>query len=155
MIIHSHGDLLKAEVDALVNPVNCVGKAGRGLALQFRTHFPENFAAYAEACRTNCLQLGSSHVFATSRPAPAFIINFPTKYHWRDNSRLSAIEDGLADLVDVIRIYQIQSIAIPALGCGLGGLSWLDVRPRIVAALAPLEALRVLLFVPRAGGQSG
>ena len=148
MITFERGDLLLADVDALVNPVNCVGKMGRGLALQFRAAFPDNFKAYAAACAAGQVCLGAMFIHHTGR-RPVYIINFPTKQHWRDASHLTDIEIGLGDLADVIRAFRIRSIAVPALGCGLGGLDWDDVRPMIIAALQPIEGLRAIIFEPR------
>jgi len=152
MISFQRGDMLLADVDAMVNPVNCVGKMGRGLALHFRTAFPGNFKAYAAACAAGQVCPGAMLVYRTYRRTPTFIINFPTKQHWRDVSRLSDIQAGLADLADVVRAYRIRSIAVPALGCGLGGLDWDDVRPMIIAALEPIKGLRAIIFEPREVG---
>ena len=143
------GDLLKCEAEALVNTVNCVGVMGRGIALHFRQAFPENFKAYEAACQRKAVQPGRMFVFETGRlTPPRFIINFPTKRHWRNRSRIEDIEAGLVSLVEVIRDRRIRSIAIPPLGCGLGGLDWNDVRPRIERVLASLTDVHVLIFEP-------
>jgi O-acetyl-ADP-ribose deacetylase (regulator of RNase III) len=151
MIEFTSGDILKCEADALVNTVNCVGVMGRGIALQFKNAFPENFKAYEAACKREAVQPGLMFVFDTGQlTPPRFIVNFPTKRHWRGKSRIEDIEAGLNDLVRVIRDEGIRSIAIPPLGCGLGGLEWNDVRPRIERALGQLEDVhvRVLVFEP-------
>jgi len=149
MIRYIRGDILKAEADALVNTVNCVGVMGRGIALQFKEAFPDNFKAYAAACRRGEVQPGRLFVFDTGRlTKPRYIINFPTKRHWRGKSRIEDIEAGLAALVEEIRSRHIRSIAIPPLGSGLGGLDWADVRPRIERALAALPEVEVLVFEP-------
>jgi O-acetyl-ADP-ribose deacetylase (regulator of RNase III) len=149
MIEFITGDLLKSETDALVNAVNCVGVMGRGIALQFKTAFPENFKAYAVACKRGVVQPGHMFVFELDRLLPPrFIINFPTKRHWRDRSRMEDIDAGLADLVGVIRDRGISSIAVPPLGAGLGGLDWRAVRPRIERALEVLNDVRVLVYEP-------
>ena len=136
MIVYKRGDIIAEDAEALVNTVNCVGIMGRGIALQFKNAFPENFKAYEAACRRGEVQPGRMFVFATQQLTnPRFIINFPTKRHWRGRSRLSDIDAGLDSLVDEIRARRIRSIAIPPLGTGLGGLSWLDVRPRIEATM--------------------
>ncbi len=141
------GNLLSSDVDALVNTVNTDGVMGKGLALQFKKAFPENFASYERACRAGEVAIGQ--MFVVRRLAsPRFIINFPTKKHWRQPSRLEFIKSGLADLVRHVRTLGIESIAIPPLGCGNGGLSWSDVRPLIVTAFAPLTSVRLLLFEP-------
>lgn len=150
MIEEASGNLLEADVEALVNTVNTVGVMGKGIALQFRRAFPENYEAYKRACSRNEVQPGRMFVVPTGGLAgPRFIINFPTKRHWKAGSRLSDIEAGLKDLVRVIREENIRSIAIPPLGCGNGGLNWEEVRPRILDALAPLEGVRVLLLSPQ------
>lgn len=141
------GDLLTADVDALVNPVNIVGVMGKGLALQFKSAFPEAFAVYRRACEAGEVQTGRIHVVRRPKP-PRFIINFPTKKHWRNPSRLEYISDGLVDLIHTVNELGIRSIAIPALGCGNGGLAWSEVRPLIVTAFAALPQVRVLLFEP-------
>lgn len=141
------GDLLAAEVDALVNPVNTRGVMGKGLALQFKKAFPDNFAAYSKACKAGEVVVGKMHVF--ERPtSPRVIVNFPTKEHYSDPSQLEYVRDGLVDLVLQVRRLRVRSIAIPMLGCGLGGLAWSDVRPLIVAAFEEMPAVRVVLYEP-------
>ena len=150
MIEYTGGNILHADAEALVNTVNCVGVMGRGIALQFKNAYPKNFKAYEAACQRQEVQPGRMFVYATGELAnPRFIINFPTKRHWRGNSRMEDIESGLIDLVEVIRRNNIQSIAIPPLGSGLGGLEWDDVRPRIEKALAALPQVKVLLYEPK------
>src|SRR4051812_1387191 len=149
MIRYATGDILKADVEALVNTVNCVGIMGRGIALQFKNAFPENFKAYAAACSRDDVQPGRMFVFETGTMTnPKYIINFPTKRHWRGKSRMEDIESGLRALVAEIRRRGIQSIAIPPLGSGLGGLRWPDVRARIEAALTDLEGVDVVVYEP-------
>lgn len=149
MVETATGDILATNVEALVNAVNCVGVSGRGVALQFREAFPANFKAYEAACKRGDIQPGRVFVFETGKLTnPRFIINFPTKRHWRDKSRLGDIELGLETLVREVRQRGIESVAIPALGCGLGGLRWSDVHPKIEGALAALSNVRVLLFEP-------
>lgn len=149
MIEFTSGDILKCEADALVNTVNCVGVMGRGIALQFKNAFPENFKAYEVACKRQAVQPGSMFVFETGQlTPPRFIINFPTKRHWRGKSRIEDIEAGLVDLARVIREKGIRSIAIPPLGSGLGGLDWEQVRPRIEQALSAMPDVHVLVFEP-------
>lgn len=142
-----HGDLITAEVDAIVNTVNTVGVMGKGLALQIKNAFPEVFAGYARACKEGAVAVGRMHVVHRSS-SPRFVINFPTKKHWRQPSKLEYIESGLADLVAQVRKLGIRSIAIPPLGCGLGGLDWDDVKPRIIEAFGSLPDVRVMLFDP-------
>ncbi|MDE0261545.1 MAG: macro domain-containing protein [Bryobacterales bacterium] len=149
MIRSKTGDILAEESEALVNTVNCVGVMGRGIALQFKKAFPENFRDYAAACERGEVQLGRMFVFETGRLSnPRYIINFPTKQHWRGSSRIEDIQAGLKDLTAVIRERRIRSIALPPLGSGLGGLEWGDVRPRIEEALRDLNDLDVVVFEP-------
>lgn len=150
MIEFTSGDILKCEADALVNTVNCVGVMGRGIALQFKNMYPDNFKAYAAACQREAVQPGRMFVYETGQlTPPRFIVNFPTKRHWRGKSRIEDIDLGLVDLVKVIRDKGIRSIAIPPLGSGLGGLDWDEVRPRIERALAELADVQVLVFEPK------
>jgi O-acetyl-ADP-ribose deacetylase (regulator of RNase III) len=149
MIEYKKGDILREDVEALVNTVNCVGIMGRGIALQFKSAFPENFKFYVAACERHEVQPGRMLVFKTGGLTnPKYIINFPTKRHWRGKSRIEDIEAGLAALVNEIRSRDIQSIAIPPLGSGLGGLDWSNVRPRIETTLRELPNIRVVVFEP-------
>ena len=151
MIKFTTGDILRADAEALVNSVNCVGIMGRGVALQFKEAFPDNFQTYAEACSRNEVQPGSMFVFATGFLAnPKFIINFPTKRHWRGKSRIEDIEAGLRSLVHEVKKQNIRSIAIPPLGSGLGGLKWNEVRERIADAFQSLDTVDVTVFEPYA-----
>ncbi len=149
-IQHLNGDLLKQEdVDAIVNTVNCVGIMGKGIALQFKNKWPDNFKLYKAACDAGTVQPGKMFVFdAGALAKPHFIINFPTKQHWRGNSKIEFIETGLEDLVSQVRRLSIKSIAVPPLGCGNGGLNWADVKPLIVRAFASLPDVQVKLFEP-------
>lgn len=150
MIEYTSGNILFADAEALVNTVNCVGIMGRGIALQFKNAYPENFKAYEKACFDKKVQPGRMFVFATEELAnPKYIINFPTKRHWKGKSRMEDIEAGLVDLVKVIERLAIRSIAIPPLGSGLGGLQWDDVRPRIESAMRVLPDVRVTVYEPK------
>ena len=150
MILSTQGDLLRDESEAIVNTVNCVGVMGRGIALQFRNAYPENYKAYEKACQREEVQPGRMFVFETGELThPRFIINFPTKRHWRGKSRMEDIDSGLKALVEVLREKKIRSIALPPLGSGLGGLDWSQVRPRIVAALGALEDVKVSIYEPK------
>jgi O-acetyl-ADP-ribose deacetylase (regulator of RNase III) len=149
MIELRRGDLLKQNAQALVNAVNCVGVMGRGIALQFRKAFPENFKIYEAACKRGEVKPGEMLVFDTHQVTnPRYIINFPTKRHWRDQSRITDIESGLEALVDEVKDRGIHAIAVPPLGCGLGGLKWSEVRPRIEKAFAKVPDVEVWLFEP-------
>lgn len=149
MIKYTIGDILESDAEALVNTVNCVGVMGRGIALQFKKAFPLNFKEYKAACERKKIQPGNMFVFETGTfTNPRFIINFPTKRHWRGKSRIEDIEAGLADLVEVIREHDIRSIAIPPLGSGLGGLDWQEVRSRIKRRLSELPDVNVIVYEP-------
>ena len=147
MIEYKVGDILTEDVEALVNTVNCVGVMGRGIALQFKKTFPENYRSYAAACKRNEVQPGRMFISETGRLTnPRYIINFPTKCHWREKSRMEDIDTGLVDLAERVRSQNIRSIAIPPLGSGLGGLDWSEVRPRIEAELGKLKDLKIVIF---------
>lgn len=149
MIEYKTGNIFTEDVDALVNSVNCVGFMGRGIALQFKHAFPENFEAYADACKRKEVQPGRMFVYETGHmTGPRYIVNFPTKRHWRGKSRMEDIEAGLDALVREIEERGIRSIAVPPLGSGLGGLKWTDVRSRIESALGGLDGVRVVAFEP-------
>lgn len=146
-IRHVRADIVAFPAAALVNPVNCVGVAGRGLALRFRRARPDNHAAYVRACRDGRLAPGRAHVHSAP-PRPA-IVNFPTKRHWRNPSRLDDIATGLDHLRLLLDEHRWPSIAIPPLGCGLGGLAWDAVRPLIADAFDRADADVVLCSLPR------
>ena len=149
MITFRQGNLLKAPVEALVNTVNTVGIMGKGIALMFKEAFPENFRAYEEACERKEVRIGHMFVTESSRlDGPRWIINFPSKKHWRQPSKLEWIKEGLEDLRRVVAEKGIRSIALPPLGCGNGGLDWADVRPEIEHAMAPLSDVEVMVFEP-------
>ncbi len=149
MIEITHGDILAANAEALVNTVNCVGVMGRGIALQFRKAFPENFKVYKAACEREEVRPGKMLVFETGfLTGPRYIINFPTKRHWKGKSRMQDIDSGLPSLIEEVKKRGIRSVAVPPLGCGLGGLDWSKVRPRIVQAFENVDDVRVLLFEP-------
>jgi len=153
MIKCSTGNIFGSQAEAMVNPVNCVGVMGKGLALKFKQMYPENFKAYRRACHNGEVRPGKMYVtFPDNVPPPRIIINFPTKRRWNESSRTEDINAGLADLVLVVRSERIRSIAIPALGCGLGGLDWNTVRPLIENAFIHaglIESVDVTLFPPQ------
>lgn len=149
MIRARQGNLLEANAEALVNTVNCTGFMGKGIALQFKQAFPENFDAYLRACRAREVQPGRMFTFETGMMTnPRYIVNFPTKRDWRGKSCLEDIECGLRALIDEVRRLDIRSIAVPPLGCGLGGLAWSTIRPLIEKAFAALPDVEVMLFSP-------
>jgi len=155
MIKFLEGNLLDAPTQAVVNTVNTVGVMGKGIALMFKEAFPGNFRAYEEACKRNEIRVG--HMFVTENltfEGPRWLINFPSKKHWRQPSKLEWIIEGLKDLRRVVEEKGIQSIALPPLGCGNGGLNWSDVRPEIARALGSLDNVDILVFEPTAKYQN-
>lgn len=168
------GDIFAQGVEALVNTVNCKGVMGRGIALEFKKRYPKNFQAYQEACTRDEVQPGKMFVFElepTCRqpalssmtddrdteqpPKPRYIINFPTKRHWRAKSLMEDIDSGLDALRQEIVDRDIKSIAIPPLGCGLGGLQWDDVRPRIAEMLDKISDGDIDAVILEPGGYAG
>lgn len=149
MISEARGNLLEADVDALVNTVNTVGVMGKGIALQFKRAYPTMFKDYARLAKSGDLALGRMHVWEVGGlDGPRFIINFPTKGHWRSSSKIGDIDAGLEDLAKVIVELGIQSIAVPPLGCGHGGLQWHQVEPLIHKRLGQLTDVDVRVYPP-------
>lgn len=148
MIKFKQSNILKENTEALVNTVNCVGVMGKGIALQFKQAFPDNFKEYKKICDAGHLNPGLMFITTTNQLFPKYIINFPTKRHWRGNSQLADIKAGLQTLIQEVKRLGIKSIAIPPLGCGNGGLNWNEVKPLIIEAFAPLEGVEVVIFEP-------
>lgn len=148
MITFTQGNLLEARAEALVNTVNTVGVMGKGIALMFKERFDENFRRYAAACKAKEVQTGKMFVTPVHElEGPRWIVNFPTKQHWRAPSRMEWVVDGLQDLRRFLIEQQVKSIAIPPLGAGNGGLEWADVREQIEQALGDLD-IDILVFEP-------
>lgn len=146
MIVSAVGNIFNAPAEVLVNPVNCVGVMGRGLAFQFKKKFPGNFDMYSVACKRGELTPGKVY---TVQERGKFIVNFPTKDHWKDPSRLEWIETGLDSLIDEICNLELKTVAIPALGCGLGGLDWYEeVRSLIISKFEEYPEIKVYLYEP-------
>ena len=149
MIKYTQGNLLEAPAEALVNTVNTVGVMGKGIALMFKERFAKNTHEYTLACKENRVQIGRMFITETDELiGPRWVINFPTKENWRRQSQLEWIEDGLQDLKRFIVQNKVQSVAIPPLGAGNGGLDWSLVRTRIEQALSGLEGVQILVFEP-------
>lgn len=149
MISYAKGNLLDADVEAVVNTVNTVGVMGKGIALLFKDAFPRNFKEYAAACKRGEVEVGRMFVTATEELiGPKWVINFPTKRHWRQRTKLEWITEGLGNLRKVLEEESIGSVAIPPLGCGNGGLDWRDVRPVIEDALGSLSGVEVIVYEP-------
>ena len=155
MIRFTQGNLLEARAEALVNTVNTVGVMGKGIALMFKERFVENFRRYAAACKAGEVRVGKMFVTETGElDGPRWVINFPTKQHWRAPSRLEWVEEGLRDLRRFLVEHQVRSVAIPPLGAGNGGLDWARVRPKIEDQLGDLEYTEILVYEPTAKYQS-
>lgn len=149
MVVFKRGNIFdEKDADALVNPVNCIGVMGAGLALQFRKRYPEMFQSYREACEASNVHIGRMWVYKANGHFPRYIINFPTKQHWRNPSKLEYIQTGLHDLIRILKDLKIGKVAIPPLGCGLGGLPWGVVRKMIVDALQDVPEIEVVVFEP-------
>ncbi len=148
MILNAHGSIFNSNAQALVNPVNCVGHDGAGLAKQFRDRFLGFHEQYREAAFAGKIERGKIFVYSLESRHQRWILAFPTKQHWKDRAQYRDIETGLEDLVRVIRELGIHSIAIPPLGCGLGGLRWDYVKPMIEKAMEPLINVNVFVFPP-------
>jgi O-acetyl-ADP-ribose deacetylase (regulator of RNase III) len=142
-----HGGIFDSTAEGLVNPVNCVGVMGAGLAAQFKARFPANNLAYVAACVARQVKIGMVFTHETGG-APKYIFNFPTKRHWAEPSRIEFIQEGLIALRGELERTKAASVAVPALGCGLGGLSWEQVGPLILEQLAGLEA-KIMIYGPQ------
>jgi O-acetyl-ADP-ribose deacetylase (regulator of RNase III) len=150
MIEYKQGNLLAENAEALVNTVNCVGIMGKSIALLFKKAYSENFHQYQQACQSGKVQPGKMFTFATGNLFnPKYIINFPTKRHWKNNSKIEDIQIGLIALTEEVQQLNITSIAIPALGCGNGGLNWTEVKSLIESAFSKLPDVRVIIFDPK------
>jgi O-acetyl-ADP-ribose deacetylase (regulator of RNase III) len=146
VIIYTTGDLLKSTAEVLVNTVNCEGFMGKGIAYQFKLKFPENNKDYVRACKTGELQIGKLHYY---KEDGKIIVNFPTKNKWRAKSKMEYVEKGLDELVPLIEKLGIQSIAIPPLGSGNGGLVWSEVKKLIEEKLATVdEKVQIFIYEP-------
>ena len=147
-ITYKTGTLFTETVDALVNTVNTVGVMGKGVALQFKERYPENYRLYKLACDRGEVKTGQMFITETGLFTPCYIINFPTKEHWKGFSKLSYIEHGLDSLIEVIQRLQIRSVAMPPLGSGNGGLQWSVVKPLILEKIAVLPKVEFIIYEP-------
>jgi O-acetyl-ADP-ribose deacetylase (regulator of RNase III) len=149
MITYVTGNLLKSEAEAWVNAVNCVGVMGKGIALQFKRAFPENFRSYQQACRDGLVRPGKMFTFRNGPSKnPRYIINFPTKRHWREKSKMEYIQNGLEAMVEEICKLGIRSVAVPPLGCGNGGLDWEEVRSLLERTFSRIPEVQVFVYCP-------
>lgn len=151
-IEYKNGDMFDEPTEAIVNTVNCVGVMGKGVALEFKRRWPANFKAYKLVCADKALTPGKMFIFDNDgfldSEKHRFLINFPTKQHWRSKSKMEYVKDGLADFVEQVRRLGIKSVALPPLGCGNGGLEWSDVRPLIEDAVSSLPDVHFVIFGP-------
>lgn len=149
MITYKQGNILFEQTDAIINTVNCVGVMGRGIALQFKKSYPDNFKAYKQACDKGEVQPGKMFIYSLgSLFSPKYIINFPTKRHWKGKSNIKDIQSGLLALKNDIQTLEIKSIAIPPLGCGLGGLNWQDVKQMIENTFKDINDVNFIVYEP-------
>ena len=147
MIRFVKGDILDAAVEAVVNPVNCVGVMGAGLAQQFRSRYRKNYLAYRSACKRKEVRVGKMFVFDNgNEDGPRYVVNFPTKVHWKDTSSLEYIHLGLKALKAALIDRHIQSVALPRLGCGCGKLPWETVRGMILRQFSDLTNVEILVY---------
>ena len=155
MIRFTKGNILQADVEALVNTVNTVGIMGKGIALAFKKAFPLNYKLYKEACDNKEFTVGSMFTTKTGQLMPKFIINFPTKEHWKRRSKIDFVKSGMKELVKTIKTNEIKSIPIPPLGCGNGGLNWNEVKPIIVNELQSINKnIEVIIYEPGFNNQT-
>ncbi len=146
---YKKGNILESNTEVIVNPVNIVGVMGKSLALQFKQKFPTNYKIYKEACKNKTIDIGKLLLVDESTlEKKKFILNFPTKNHWSNPSKIEYIEEGLKDLVRIIENNNFESMAIPALGCGLGGLEWENVKLLLEKYLGNLEGIEIVIFEP-------
>lgn len=149
MITFTQGNLLEADAEALVNTVNTVGVMGKGIALMFKDRFADNFVRYAAACKAKEVRTGKMFITEVHElDGPRWIVNFPTKQHWKAPSQMAWIVEGLHDLRRFLVENRVKSVALPPLGAGNGGLAWDAVREEIVRALADLEGIEILVYEP-------
>lgn len=146
---YAGASIFDLDVEALVNPVNCVGVSGAGLAREFGRRFPDNDRLYKQACASGRITPGRGLITETGTESPRYIVNFPTKRHWRNPSRLEDIETGLANLHRELRRRNIRSVAMPALGAGLGGLQWHEVQRLIEREFDDEHEIEITVCTPK------
>lgn len=139
------GDIFRSKAQTLVNPVNCVGVMGKGIAFQFRKRFPDMYEDYAARCAKEQVHLGGPYLYR--RSVPPWILNFPTKGHWKSASHLGDIVEGIEYLARQYRSWGITSLAVPALGRGEGNLKWRIVGPTLLRLLGHMD-IPIELYAP-------
>lgn len=150
MITYTTGDLFEAQTEAIVNTVNTVGVMGKGIALQFKNRFPENYQIYKKACDQSLLKIGDLLITENNSLFFKYIINFPTKKHWRNPSKYEYVEKGLDALIEEVKIRNIKSVALPPLGAGNGKLEWDKVKEMLNEKLKALPEVDFIIFEPQA-----
>jgi O-acetyl-ADP-ribose deacetylase (regulator of RNase III) len=145
MVQFKDGSIFESKAQTITNAVNCVGVMGKGIALDFKNRFPEMFSDYSMRCKDNQVNLGKPYLYKSA--SLPWILNFPTKKHWKQASNMNCIVDGLRLLRSQYEQWGITSLAIPALGCGLGGLSWEEVAP-ILFDFGSNVCIPVEIYVP-------
>ena len=155
MLIYKKGDIIAEghRYNAVVNPVNCVGVMGAGLAKQYKEAFPDYFKHYADLCQKGWFELGKVHAYPIGKMTPGeltpnWILSFPTKKHWKDQSTIESVSAGLQMVVQIIDALNLKTLAIPAIGAGLGGLSWDDVKDKIDEILGPVTGVMITVYEP-------
>ncbi len=149
MIAFKVGNILESDAEALVNTVNTVGVMGKGIALAFKKTFPIVFEEYEKSIVNKSIEIGKVQLVKTGTIKPSYVINFPTKQHWRQPSKMEYIQKGMAALVETIKLNQIKSIAIPPLGCGNGKLNWSEVKPLMIQYLQEISNdMEITIFEP-------
>lgn len=149
MIIYKEGNIFDAHTDAIINTVNLVGVMGKGIALQFKKRFPENFELYKRAIEDNEIDIGKLFITHTPNLFFKYIINFPTKKHWKNPSQYEYVEKGMQDLIQKIKELKIKSVAIPPLGAGNGKLEWERVKLIIEKYVSQLPDVEFLIYEPQ------
>lgn len=148
MITYVRGNIFDSDAEALVNPVNCVGVMGAGLAKAFAIRYPDMEKLYKEACRAKEIKIGTILIYSLNNEARKKILLFPTKIHWKDPSKLEYIDAGLKRLRAYIFITRTDSLAIPHIGCGKGKLPWKEVKPLIEKHLGNIDFCKVTVYEP-------
>jgi len=154
-IYFEKGNLFETNAEAIVNTVNCVGVMGKGVALEFKNRWPDNFKAYKKLCQSKQLRPGKVFIFDTGdlfddpKKIQRYLINFPTKDHWRSKSKMSYIEEGLDDLLVKLGNLNIKSVALPPLGCGNGGLNWGQVKSLLEEKLSKIQSIDFHIYDPK------
>ncbi|MDH0869818.1 type II toxin-antitoxin system antitoxin DNA ADP-ribosyl glycohydrolase DarG [Agrobacterium pusense] len=157
-VTFKQGDMFAEPADAIVNTVNCVGVMGKGVALEFKRRWPANFEEYKRLCDRKALRPGKVFVYQNSdmldQDSWKFLVNFPTKDHWRGKSQIGFIDEGLDDFLAQVEKLGIRSVVLPPLGCGNGGLEWKEVKPLLVRKLSPVDGVEFLVFEPSETGKA-